>query len=90
MKLSDAVKIPAQVLARQVGEETVILDLVGGGYFGLNPVGARIWQLMAEGKTLAEVCETILATYEVSREQIERDVLALAQDLNAKQLINLV
>lgn len=88
MKLTDKVKIPAQVMARQVGEETVILDLVGGGYFGLDPVGARIWQLMAEGKTLADVCEAMQAAYEVSREQIERDVLALAQSLNEKQLIS--
>ena len=89
MKLSDKIKIPAQVMARQVGEETVILDLAGGGYFGLDPVGARIWQLMAEGKTLAEVCETMLAGYEVSREQIESDVLALAHSLNEKQLISI-
>ena len=89
MKLTDKVTIPAQVMARQVGEETVILDLAGGGYFGLNPVGAQIWLLMAEGKTLAEVCEAMLATYEVSREDIERDVLSLAQDLSEKRLISL-
>lgn len=90
MKLTDKVTIPAQVMARQVGEETVILDLAGGNYFGLDPVGARIWLLMAEGKTLEEVCEAMLATYEVSREDIERDVLVLAQDLNEKRLISLV
>ena len=89
MKLSDKITIPAQVMARQVGEETVILDLASGTYFGLDPVGARIWQLMAEGKTLAEVCEAMLAEYEVLREAIERDVFGLAQDLSAKQLISI-
>lgn len=88
MKLTDKVTIPAQVMARQVGEETVILDLAGG-YFGLDPVGARIWQLMADGKTLAEVCEVMLNLYEVSLEDIERDVLGLAQDLSEKRLISL-
>jgi Coenzyme PQQ synthesis protein D (PqqD). len=87
MKLSDKITIPTQVMARQVGEETVILDLANGTYFGLNPVGARIWQLMGEGKTLAEICETMLAEYDVSRENIERDVLKLAEDLSMKQLI---
>jgi Coenzyme PQQ synthesis protein D (PqqD) len=88
MKLTDKIKIPAQVMTRQVGEETVILDLVGGSYFGLDPVGARIWQLMADGKTLAEVCEAMLNLYEVSREDIERDVLGLARDLSEKRLIS--
>lgn len=89
MNLSDKATIPAQVMAREVGNETVILDLASGTYFGLDPVGAQIWQLMAEDKTLAEVCEAMLATYEVSREDIERDVLKLAQDLSEKRLISL-
>ena len=89
MNLSSKITIQAYVMARQVGEETVILDLVGGNYFGLDPVGARIWQLMSGDKTLAEVCETMLAAYEVSREDIERDVLALAQNLLSKKLISI-
>ena len=88
MNLSDKITIPVQVVARQVGEETVILDLASGTYFGLDATGARIWQLMGEGKTLAEICEAMLAEYEVSREAIECDVLALAEDLCAKQLIS--
>ena len=87
MNLSDKVTIPAQVMARTVGNETVILDLASGTYYGLDPVGARIWQLMVEGKTLAEVCEAMLAEYEVTAEKIELDVLTLAQELSAKQLI---
>jgi hypothetical protein len=89
MKLSDKVSIPPQVMARRVGEETVILDLASGTYFGLDAVGARIWQLMGEGKTLAEICEAIFAEYEVSREDTERDLLELVRELNAQGLISL-
>jgi len=90
MKLSDKIQIPAQVMARQVGEETVILDLASGTYFGLDPVGARIWQLMSEDKTLAEVCDAMQAEYEVTRADIERDVTGLVEQLQAKQLICVV
>lgn len=88
MNLTDKVTVPEQVMARQVGEETVILDLASGTYFGLDPVGARIWQLFTEGRTLAEVCATMLAEYEVTQEDIECDVLRLAEELRAKQLIS--
>lgn len=87
MNLTDKAAIPAQVMARQVGAETVILDLASGTYFGLDPVGARIWQLMGEGKTLAEICDTLLDEYEVTREALERDVLDLADALLAQKLI---
>lgn len=87
MKLSDKVAIPAAVMAREIGGETVILDLDGGTYFGLDAVGTRIWQLLGEGKTLAEVCDAMIAGYEVSRSDIERDVIALAESLRERQLI---
>ncbi len=35
--------IPASVLSQEVNGETVLLDLQGEGYFGLNAVGTRSW-----------------------------------------------
>ena len=87
MELTDKVSVPAQVMARQVGDETVILDLASGTYFGLDPVGARIWALIGEGKTLAEICTTMLDEYEVEREQLEMDVLRLTGELLERGLV---
>ena len=87
MNLSDRVNIPPEVMARTVGDETVILDLASGTYFGLDPVGARIWELMGKGKTLGEICDQILDEYEVSREMLEDDALRLARELADQGLI---
>ena len=88
MNLSDKVTIPAQVMARQVGDETVILDLASGTYFGLDPIGARIWQLIGEGKALGEICEVLLTEYEVSSDQLRGDLERLLQELGGKGLIS--
>jgi hypothetical protein len=88
MKLADKIIVSPQVVAREVGNETVILDLVSGNYFGLDPVGARMWQLMEAGKSLAAVCDALVAEYDVSREALQRDVLALAGDLVEKKLVS--
>ena len=90
MNLSYKISIPAQVMARQVGDETVILDLASGTYFGLDPIGARIWQLIGEGKALGEICEALLAEYEVSSEQLQGDLERLLQELGSKGLISRV
>ena len=89
MNLTDKVTIPEPVMARQVGEETVILDLASGTYFGLDPVGARIWQLLGEGRTLEEVCESMRAEYAVSQDEIERDLSDLLAALVEKELIKI-
>jgi len=87
MKLSDRVSVPSQVMDRSVGDETVILNLESGTYYGLDPVGARMWQLLGEGKSLGEVCEIMLEEYDVARERLEQDLLNLAGELAGKGLI---
>ena len=79
--------IPAQVMSRQVGDETVILDLSSGMYFGLDPVGARIWQLLTEGHQLDAVVAALLAEYEVPEDQVRQDVQALLGELVSRGLV---
>ena len=87
MNLSDKVTIPSQVMTRQVGDETVLLHLGSGTYYGLDSVGQSIWLLMRDGKTLAEICDLLLQEYDVTREALARDVVELADKLLAQGLI---
>ena len=80
--------ISPNAVTRQVGDEAVILHLGSGTYFGLDAVGARIWQLMGEGKSLDEICDVVLDEYEVSREDLERDITSLIKDLLAQDLVS--
>lgn len=84
MNLARCFRIPDTVIAQTIAGETVILDIDAGLYFGLDPIGARIWQLMAEGAPLNGVADQMMMEYEVSREQLERDV----DDLITKLLEN--
>ena len=88
MNMDSEFVIPPQVRARTVGEEMVLLHLESGTYFGLDPVGARVWQLIQAGKSLRQACDAVIEEYDVSREVLEQDVLALARDLVDKKLVN--
>jgi hypothetical protein len=67
--------------------EAAILDMKSGIYYGLNAVGAWIWNLIQEPRTVYEVRDALLKEYEVEPERCERDLLALLQELAAKELI---
>ena len=54
MDLDTQLTIPPQVMSRLVGEETVLLDLATGMYFGLDGVGKLVWESVSDGLTLAE------------------------------------
>jgi hypothetical protein len=88
MKLTDHLTASDDVVAREVGGETILLDLASGNYFGLDAVGARLWQVIEErGCSIGEACDVLLAEYEVEREVLEKDVLALAAQLAEQKLV---
>jgi Coenzyme PQQ synthesis protein D (PqqD) len=78
--------IAARAVAREVGDEVVILDLETGTYYGLDRIGARIWSLLSAGRTLDEVRQAILAEYEVERSRLESDIDRLLVQLVESQL----
>ncbi|HEX5417399.1 MAG TPA: PqqD family protein [Chloroflexota bacterium] len=61
--------------------ETIILGLKDGVYYGLNPVGTRVWQLVQEPRTIAEIRATLLTEYDVDPDRCLDELLALVLDL---------
>jgi hypothetical protein len=67
--------------------EAAILDIKSGIYYGLNAVGARIWNLIQEPQLVDAICATILEEYDVEPDRCARDILTLLQELLANGLI---
>ena len=74
-------------MSRLVGDETVLLNLESGLYFGLDNVGKRIWELVSGGSSLAETVGAVVAEYDVAMEQAEADVLEFAGILIERGLL---
>jgi hypothetical protein len=87
MNLETKLAIPPQVMSRLVGDETVLLDLASGFYFGLDGVGKRIWEMLAKGSSLAETASVITAEFEVDEATAQADVIEFANDLVRRGLL---
>lgn len=74
-------------MAKTVGDETVILDLDHGIYFGLDPVGTRIWQLIGDGRTIGETCDELYRLYDVDRQRLDKETGELLAELVERKLI---
>jgi len=72
-----------------LGDESAVLNMKNSVYYGLNPVGARIWSLLRQPRSVRELCDVIVNEYEVAREQCERDVLDLLEKMKVEGLIEL-
>ena len=87
MNLNSRLTIPAQVMSRLVGEETVLLDLASGYYFGLDGVCKVILEAVSYGKILADAVDAIVAEYDVERSQAESDVTTFVKQLVERGLL---
>lgn len=82
MELSARLVQSEDAITREVGGDVVLLDLATGTYFGLNPVGTRIWNFLGEqARSLSEIRDMLVMEFEVNEEDAERDSSALVNDL---------
>jgi hypothetical protein len=72
-----------------LGEEAAILHMRSGVYYGLDPVGAHVWKLLAQPRSVRDLQAAILEEYEVEPEKCEHDLLALLERLRTEGLIEI-
>ena len=89
MMNSRVVKISPDVLAQEVSDETVLLDLRSENYFGLDDVGTRFWQLLQDDNELETVFDVLLQEYDVDPEQLQSDLDNLLSELERTGLIQI-
>ena len=85
--VSGRLRVHPSVLSRELAGETVLLNLESGVYYGLDAVGTRAWNLLAEERTLADVCAIMLEEFDVAHDSLQQDLTALVRELCEKQLL---
>jgi hypothetical protein len=71
----------------QLEEDLVILHLGEGMYYGLNSVGARIWELIQEPRTVNAVRAQLLEEYDVEPDECTRELGAILVEMADKGLV---
>lgn len=64
-----------------------LLSIKNGAYYGMDPVGSRVWELIAQPVRTSAVCETLLGEFNVEKSVCERQVLTFLQQLADADLL---
>ena len=70
------------IVASDIDDEKVMMSVEKGRYYGLDPVGSRVWELIEKPIRVSELIDKLLPKYDVDRETCERDVLAFLEELH--------
>jgi hypothetical protein len=83
------ITISPDVVSRTVAGEVLILNLATGDYHGLDPIGSRIWDLIAERRAFGAIAEAIVAEYDVDPERAKSDLARLLGEMAHKGLVRI-
>jgi hypothetical protein len=78
---------PTDISARTIGDETIVLSLRSSRYFTITGVGTRLWELLAEERSLDELVGAIVDEYEIDPMIARHDIDAFLDRLRDAQLL---
>lgn len=85
--LNTTIKRNPELVASDMDGETVMMSIDNGEYFGLDPVGSRIWTLIENQIRIDKLIEQLLEEFDVTKEQCELDTLEFLNQLQDKNLL---
>jgi len=81
------VTVAQEQVSCDLAGEAAILNLKNGVYYGLDPVGARVWSLIQKPLTFSELRTKLLQEYEVETSSLDSDLRELLAGLHGHGLI---
>ena len=85
--LDKSIHIPEDVVFRELQGEAVILSLESSTYFGLDPIGTRIWELFATHRSLRAILEAMQEEFDAPADALRSDLLKFIDELSANGLV---
>jgi len=81
------------IVSRQIAGESILVPIRGNladmqKIFSLDSVAEYIWLNLDGNRTLADIVDDVLDTFDVSKERAENDMSAFIEELSSANLIS--
>lgn len=81
-------QISQEVLSSKIDDEVVLMSIEADSYFGLDPIGSHIWEILSKKTaSINELVTLLLEEYEVDEATCLKDVQTFIEDMSARKLI---
>ena len=89
LRPTDRVRRATSQTSCELGAERVLLNVESGRYYGLDPVGSRIWDLLVEERSVAQLQAILLEEYDVDPPTCGRELRELLVRLRGAGLVHI-
>jgi hypothetical protein len=90
LTLNSVITHYSAIISSEIDNESMLLHMENNNYYRIPATANRVWSMLVEPISIAEIIETLLAEYNVTREQCEKDVFNFLNDLLANNLIRII
>ena len=87
MNLATIIARNEEIMASDMDNEIVMMNIETGKYYNLGKTGSAIWGVLEKPMSVGELIEKLVALYDISREQCEKDTLPFLTKLVENALI---
>ena len=87
---SSVLRRSAHQVSCNLNDEVAILNLDKSLYFGLDTVGAHVWDALEEPRSVADICAAVEDRFDVSAADCQTDVVRFLESLKEAGLIEAV
>ena len=85
-------KIKKELIKREIAGDTILVPVGktvydANGLFVLNELAGFIWDLLPQAESEQEICDAVLESYDVSREEAQKDIAEFLGKLREMQIL---
>lgn len=77
------------IVASDIDDEKVMMNIEKGCYYGLDPVASRVWEMIETPIKVSELIDGLLLKYDVDRQTCEQDVLVFLEELHEAGILRI-
>ena len=78
-----------EVLSAELDDEMVMMSLEGNVFIKLDAISKSIWTRLQTPATAADLCDALVAEFDVSLATCQQDVLRLLNQLHGQRLLRI-
>lgn len=77
------------LVSAEMDGDLVMMSVANGAYYAISGVGPRIWELLEQPISIAEIVKVITHEFEVDAERAQADAMTFAEQLVEMKLVSL-
>ena len=89
IKMQSIVARNDALITGDIDGELVMMSMVAGQYYSLDPIGTRIWNLLESEARVSDLCSALSNEFAVTEAQCEEDVLSFLDELLQHDIVNI-